>query len=317
MLYAYELVPEGLEVRTCPQHGIVELPADGLRGLSTTHPGKPLNAFIQFAVHERNVDIVLLEQELHRRIGIAQQRLEQMSRIYGRIRAVESQLLRFGDRFLSLDGKIIQVHIVMIFLFKLINSKLVTQNPNQDLNPAFMSEKILTACRRFSFFALTLLFCLPAFAQPNFDAVDQLLKQNQKALGGGYAVVVWKDGKVIYHQQSSPDFTPKTLAPIGNAGDWMTAALVMTFVDEGKLSLDDKITRYIPLFGKYMKGYITIRNCLTHTTGIKVTNEGLKKMLVTSSYQSLEDVVNDYASKRPIQTNPGTEFFYSNLGPNI
>jgi CubicO group peptidase (beta-lactamase class C family) len=179
-----------------------------------------------------------------------------------------------------------------------------------------MSEKIHTSCLRFSFCALTLLFCLPVFAQPNFDAVDQLLKQNQKALGGGYAVVVWKDGKIIYHQQSSTDFTPRTLTPIGTAGDWMTAALVMTFVDEGKLSLDDKVTQYIPLFGKYMKGYITIRNCLTHTTGIK-TDGSIEKPMQKVKFETLEDMVATYANKHAIASNPGTEIFYSSLGPNI
>ena len=163
---------------------------------------------------------------------------------------------------------------------------------------------------------LPLLFCLSVFAQSNFDAVDQLIKQNQKELGQGYAVLVWKDGKVIYQKQGYPDFTPKMQAPIAAAGDWMTAALVMTFVDEGKLSLEDKVAKYIPFFGKYMKGYITIRNCLTNTTGIK-TDESVEKALQKTKYETLEDMVNTYANKHDIATNPGTEFFYSNLGPNI
>lgn len=152
---------------------------------------------------------------------------------------------------------------------------------------------------------------------PRFDAVEQLLKQNQKNLGANFVALVWKDDKIIYQHQGSADFTPKTQAPIAGAGDWLTAALVMTFVDEGKLSLDDKVTRYIPLFGKYMKGYITIRNCLTNTTGIRADAEGVMKVLQKSKYESLEDEVNAYASKRDIVTNPGTEFFYSNVGINI
>jgi CubicO group peptidase (beta-lactamase class C family) len=164
-------------------------------------------------------------------------------------------------------------------------------------------------------FILYLLFCLPLFSQPNFDAVDQLLKQNQKTLGN-YVVLVTKDGKTIYQKQGSTDFTPKMQAPIAAAGDWMTAALVMTFVDEGKLSLDDKVTQYIPLFGKYMKGYITIRNCLTNTTGIK-TDEAVEKPRERTHFETLEDLVSTYANKHAIATNPGTEIFYSNLGPNI
>jgi len=165
-------------------------------------------------------------------------------------------------------------------------------------------------------FTAGLLFCLPIFAQSNFDAVDQLLKQNQKAIGGGYAVVVWKDGKVVYQKSLNTDFTAKTQAPIGRAGDWMTAALVMTFVDEGKLSLDDKVTQYIPLFGKYMKGYITIRNCLTNTSGIK-TDESIEKPMAKVHFETLEDMAGSYADKHSIATNPGTEVFYSAYGPNI
>ena len=179
-----------------------------------------------------------------------------------------------------------------------------------------MSYKKALNCRRFSLFTISLLFCLPLFAQSSFDAVDQLFKQNQKAISGGYAVVVWKDGKVVYQKQLNTDFTPKTQAPLGRAGDWMTAALLMTFVDEGKLSLDDKVTQYIPLFGKYMKGYITLRNCLTNTTGIK-TDENVEKPLSKVHYETLEDMVNTYADKHAIGTNPGTEVFYSAFGPNI
>src|SRR6202000_2291753 len=148
-----------------------------------------------------------------------------------------------------------------------------------------MSYKSSLTCRRFSLFTISLLFCLSAFSQSNFDAVDQLFKQNQKAIGGGDAVVIWKDGKVVYEKQLNTDFTPKTQAPIGRAGDWMTAALVMTFVDEGKLTLDDKVTQYIPLFGKYMKGYITIRNCLTNTTGIK-TDQSVTSVMAKQKYET-------------------------------
>src|ERR1700722_10356332 len=106
-----------------------------------------------------------------------------MIRIYRWVRMVKSQLLRLSDRLLTLDSEVIQIHIIMVFLFKLINSKLVSQNPNQDLNPATMSYRVNLNCRRFSLFAILLLFCLGVLAQGNFDAVDQLVKQNQKALG--------------------------------------------------------------------------------------------------------------------------------------
>ena len=186
-----------------------------------------------------------------------------------------------------------------------------------------MSDSARFNCLRFSLMPAFLLFCLFAAAQkkpevpadPRFDPLDQLFKQNQKDLGQ-FVALVWQDGKLIYQKQASDDFTPKVQAPLVRTADWMVAALVMTFVDEGKISLDDKVTTYIPEFGKYMKGYITIRNCLTNTTGIKV-DEGIKKAMENVHFETLEDEVNSYASHRDIGTNPGTEIFYSNLGPNI
>jgi CubicO group peptidase (beta-lactamase class C family) len=216
----------------------------------------------------------------------------------------------------------------MVFLFDLYCS-LPPQIPNQYLNPAIMSYSRRFTCLVFSLFPTLLLFCLSTSAQRKpevpvdhrFDALEQLFKQEQKDLGQ-FAALIWKDGKIVYQKQASDDFTPKTQAPIVRVADWMVAALVMTFVDEGKISLDDKVTTYIPMFGKYMKGYITIRNCLTNTTGIKVS-EDIKKALEKKkddedqNDETLEDEANSYASHRAIGTNPGTEIFYSNLGPNI
>ncbi|HZE83616.1 MAG TPA: serine hydrolase [Puia sp.] len=187
-----------------------------------------------------------------------------------------------------------------------------------------MSYKFKTACLSFSLVVVSLLIWLPVISQTkpapapspyNFEAVDQLFKQNQKTLGNNFVALVWKDGKIVYQNQGSMDFTPKMPAPIGGAGNWMTAALVMTFVDEGKLSLDDKVSKYIPIFNTYSKGYITIRNCLTNTTGVQGDAEG--KILQKSKFESLEDMVNSYASKRRIITNPGTEFSPNSVGPDI
>lgn len=183
------------------------------------------------------------------------------------------------------------------------------QNLIQKLNPATMSYKVSLTCLQFSFILTCLLFCRAASAQADFSAVDQLLKQNQKELGNNFVALVWKDGKIIYQKQANADFTPKTQAPITASGNWLTAALVMTFVDEGKISLDDKVSKYIPIFSKYSKGYITLRNCLTNTTGIRADGK--------NKFETLEDQVNEYASKRDIVNNPGKEFHYSYVGPNI
>jgi CubicO group peptidase (beta-lactamase class C family) len=170
-------------------------------------------------------------------------------------------------------------------------------------------------CLKFSLLLPVLLFWLTGLAQYKFPELDELLQQYKKPLGNDFAALVWKDGKIIYQKQTV-DFTAKTQAPILNAGNWLTAALVMAFVDDGKISLEDKVSKYIPLFATYMKGYITIRNCLTNTTGIHV-EAGALKVFQKSKFASLEEEVNAFASKREIESNPGTQFYYSNIGPNI
>ena len=178
-----------------------------------------------------------------------------------------------------------------------------------------MSYKTKIACLSFSLISALLLLCLTSYSQYNFNEIEKFLRQNKKVAGTNFAVIIWQDGKVIYQKQS-PDFTLKTQTPIGNAGNWLTAALVMTFVDDGKISLDDKVSKFIPIFKPYMKSYVTIRNCLTNTTGIHSEMTPLK-LFEKNKFSTLEDEVNAYASKREIEDNPGTHFFYSNMGPNI
>jgi CubicO group peptidase (beta-lactamase class C family) len=150
-----------------------------------------------------------------------------------------------------------------------------------------------------------------------FDTTDlsSQLNRSKEKLGKEVAFVLYKDGKVLYKKEIG-GMNLKTPVPIGASSQWLTTALVMTFVQEGKISLDDQVSTYLPIFTKYYKGYITIRHCLTHFTGIR-SEEGVAKILQKNRFPSLEAEVNDFASKRDIGTNAGTEFRYSNVGFSI
>jgi CubicO group peptidase (beta-lactamase class C family) len=179
-----------------------------------------------------------------------------------------------------------------------------------------MSLKINRICLYCSLFSAFLLFFQFSYAQTDFSNVDALLKQNQKLLGNNVVALIYKDGKIIYQKELGEDFKAKTQAPIASCSKWLTAALVMIFVDEGKLKLDDPVSKYLPVFDKYMKSYVTIRQCLSHTTGIENEKGNLLKILQRKKYASLEEEVNAYAAKE-ISNNAGTEFHYGNIGPNI
>ncbi|HLG41710.1 MAG TPA: serine hydrolase domain-containing protein, partial [Chitinophagaceae bacterium] len=84
----------------------------------------------------------------------------------------------------------------------------------------------------------------------------------------------------------------------------------------GKLSLDDKITKWLPEFEKYGKNYITIKLCLSHETGITDESGFFKTLLQRTKFVSLEEQVNSFARK-DIRANAGTDFWYGNIGLNI
>ena len=186
-----------------------------------------------------------------------------------------------------------------------------------------MSYKIKFICLKFSTLLVLLLIFQTAIAQKKvkeiglnvFPEFDEILNQDQKVLGNNAVAMIWTD--TLVYKKELGDFTSTTQTPIASCSKWLTTALVMQFIDEGKLSLDDKVSKYIPLFATYNKNYITIRHCLSHMTGIQSEVSKLVKFVAQpKKYNSLEDEVNDFA-KKEIQSNPGTEFSYSDIGIDI
>lgn len=186
-----------------------------------------------------------------------------------------------------------------------------------------MSYKIKSSCLKFSTIAVFMLFFQTGFSQKTkvpkeiginrFEDLDGFVQQNQKLLGGNVVAMVWTD--TLVYKRELGEFDSKTAAPIASCSKWLTAALVMMFVDEGKISLDDKVSKYIPDFELYVKNYVTIRHCLSHYTGVKVET-GLKGMFARKKFMTLKEEAESYA-KSEIQSNAGTEFRYSTVGLNI
>jgi CubicO group peptidase (beta-lactamase class C family) len=178
-----------------------------------------------------------------------------------------------------------------------------------------MSHKVSSICMKVISILGFLLLFQPISGQYNWSELDGELEAKQKLLGNNLVCLLWKGDSLIYKKEMG-EFNAKTQAPIASCSKWLTAALVMQFVDEGKLSLDDKVVKYIPEFGKYFKNYITIRDCLCHMTGIADEGSLLKRLLERKKFESLEEQVNSFAA-RDIRANPGTDFWYGNIGLNI
>lgn len=107
----------------------------------------------------------------------------------------------------------------------------------------------------------------------------------------------------------------------------MTAVAVLMLVDEGKISLDDPVEKYLPEFRQQMLQVekdaahvllkkpshpITIREVLSHTSGLPFKSE---METPTLDGLPLAVAVRSYALT-PLQTEPGTHYQYSNAGIN-
>jgi CubicO group peptidase (beta-lactamase class C family) len=178
-----------------------------------------------------------------------------------------------------------------------------------------MSYKSKFNCLKFSSILILLLFVQSSYSQQSFPDVAAAVQAKQALLGQDLVVIITNKDSVVF-QKEYGQFNGKTVAPIASCSKWLTAALVMQLVDEGKLSLDDKVTKYLPEFERYNKNYITIRHCLSHFTGIQSEPIKLLTLLQRKKYNSLEEEVNNYAAKE-IDANPGTEFRYSEIGLNV
>ena len=126
---------------------------------------------------------------------------------------------------------------------------------------------------------------------------------------------------------NSRPMKPDALFWIASQSKAMTAAALMMLVDEGKVKLDDPVTKYIPQFKNQWVVQevasnlmtlaraatpVTIRKLLSHTSGLPFSSEVESPHLDSLP---LRDAVYTYALT-PLKTEPGAKYSYSNAGIN-
>ncbi len=106
------------------------------------------------------------------------------------------------------------------------------------------------------------------FAPGTFDATDRSLTDRVMSAGlaGGMIRIVAADGGVI-HEDAVGSVTGTTPLDVASSSKWLTAATLMTFVDQGDIGLDDDIARWLPEFAG-SDPPITVRELLDHTSGV-------------------------------------------------
>jgi len=167
-------------------------------------------------------------------------------------------------------------------------------------------------CLKVSSVAAFLLFFQVSGAQMDTAAVSAVMQQGVRQLKENTAVLAVGNKDTLIYKYDTKQFNiVRGQGAAGYITQLFTTTMILMLAEEGKLSLDDKIAQYLPEYGKYGKNYITIRHCLTHHTGIEAPSK--PAFFDYGKFESLEEEANAHA-RREIQTNPGTEFRYSDRG---
>jgi hypothetical protein len=106
-------------------------------------------------------------------------------------------------------------------------------------------------------------------------------------------------------------YNPDSKLPIMSASKAVTAAVIMSLVETGKLSLDDKVSQFIPSFNNEKKA-ITIRQLLTHTSGIVVDSPYDSRSNIT-----LQQNIDSVALKTKLLFTPGSRAIYGSVGFSV
>jgi CubicO group peptidase (beta-lactamase class C family) len=171
------------------------------------------------------------------------------------------------------------------------------------------------------FFVLASFVC-QSYAQSVEQKMDELLSAytTQNKLNG--AVLVAQKGKIIYQKgfgyrnaETKTSNDANGIFQIGSITKQITVAVIMQLQQEGKLSVQDKLSKYFPGFTNGDK--ITIENLLTHTSGIHNYTEDtiFVKSDVTKHYTQAE-MLNVFRNYSP-DFEPGANWHYSNSGYSL
>ena len=165
------------------------------------------------------------------------------------------------------------------------------------------------------FVAILALFSASVIAQTPDPVEDYVHAEMQRQHIPGLSLLVARDGKIVRAQgyglanvELQVPVKPETVFQSGSVGKQFTATAVMMLVEEGKIGLDDPITKYFTDAPASWRE-VTVRELLSHTAGF-------------TDYPKTFDFRKDYTETQllkivegiPLEFPPGTKWSYSNLG---
>lgn len=164
------------------------------------------------------------------------------------------------------------------------------------------------------------------WAQTDVQSVLPYLERVRGETGApGISVAVAEGGQVVFSggvgHAELDNRTPADGATVHNVGSVskvLAAVAVMHLVEQGKVSLDDRIQRYVPSFPE-KRGPITLREILTHTSGIRHYRDGEFGPHRLRSMQHFDDFTEaiKHFTEDPLLFEPGEYWSYSSHAFNL
>lgn len=170
--------------------------------------------------------------------------------------------------------------------------------------------------RQFLSVTICLLLILPTSLYAQKDRIDTFIENTmarQRIVG--LAVGVIKDGKIIKTKgYGSADLehnipvTPNTVLKLGSVSKHIIAVAIMKFVEDGKLQLDDPVTKFYKDAPSHWSK-ITIRHLLNHTSGLIRESPAFDALAIQP-----DSVLIRAAYKDSLVFATGSNWQYCNLG---
>ena len=155
------------------------------------------------------------------------------------------------------------------------------------------------------------------FAQKLDKTFDKMFNAQYPANEPGATVLVAKAGKIVYHKafgmanmELGVKMQPNNVLEIASITKQFTAVAVLMLVEQGKINLDDDITKFIKDYPTH--GHtITVHHLLTHTSGIKsyTSMKGWRE-LWRKDFTPTEMI--DFFKNEPMNFAPGEAYSYNN-----
>lgn len=157
---------------------------------------------------------------------------------------------------------------------------------------------------------------MSSYAQTDSERLAEVMQAATDAgIFNGVVLVARNDSVLLFKGYGWRDFEHKiphdtnSVFQIGSVTKQFTATVILWLQEHGQLNVNDKLSKYFPQYPYANK--ITIKNLLTHTSGIyNFTDEYYLDNLGDKSFsqQDFWSIVND----KPLEFTPDSEFQYSN-----